>query len=155
MIINQASLYFGKPVKEVAAGLHEGKIPTGNRQIPINLGGGILNYQAAMSLSGAAGLIDVASQYGLAVDPIPGRLSEPPKVSLLGGNGGIDSINSVIIFSKEAPKKGRRSAQPTRNLGVNVPDAKDGEDGVILSASAVHFNPGGEKTALSALRRNN
>ncbi|BDA80120.1 acetyl-CoA acetyltransferase [Leptospira kobayashii] len=145
MIINQASLYFGKPVKEVAAGLHEGKIPTGNRQIPINLGGGILNYQAAMSLSGAAGLIDVASQYGLAVDPIPGRLSEPPKVSLLGGNGGIDSINSVIIFSKEAPKKGRRSAQPTRNLGVNVPDAKDGEDGVILSASAVHFNPGGEK----------
>jgi len=145
MIVNQASLYFGTQAKEVATGLHEGKIPTGKRQIPINLGGGILNYQAAMSLSGAAGLIDVASQYGLAVDPIPNRLNETPKVSLLGGNGGIDSINSVIIFSKEEPKKGKRSVRPTRTLGVNVPAAKDGEEGVILSASAVHFNPGGEK----------
>ncbi|TGN19474.1 thiolase family protein [Leptospira idonii] len=145
MIVTETSHYFGKSPKEVAASLRKGKVPVGNKEIPINLGGGILNYQAAMSLSGAAGLIDVTSQYGLAADPIPNRLEKTPNVSLLGGNGGIDSINSVIIFSKELPRKPKRKANITRTISVNVPQGKEGEEGFILSATTVNFNPGGEK----------
>lgn len=145
MIIHEASLYFGVQAKQVAQALRTGKIPTGKKEIPINLGGGILNYQAAMSISGATGLIDVLSQYGLAVNPIPNLLDETPNVSLLGGNGGIDSINSVILFSKTKPNKNPRIPHNTKSLSINIPDVKAGDEGTILSASVVYFNPGGEK----------
>ncbi|MDF3819499.1 thiolase family protein [Leptospira sp. 96542] len=145
MIIHEASLYFGMNPKNVAESLTKGKIPTGAKEIPINLGGGILNYQAAMALSGATGLIDIATQYGLAVNPIPNKLEIPPNVSILGGNGGIDSINSVIVFSKSKPQETLRPPNKIKKLEVNVPNPKEGETAVILSASAIHFNPGGEK----------
>lgn len=107
-----------------------------------------MNYQAAMALSGATGLIDIASQYGLAVDPIPEKMGTPPNVSLLGGNGGIDSINSVVLFSKEKPKPSREPFT-LKPLEVNVPSPKTGEKATILTVSTIYFNPGGEKTTLS------
>ncbi|GBF50269.1 hypothetical protein LPTSP4_17940 [Leptospira ryugenii] len=145
MIVSQASQYFGVSVSDTVKSLKSGMISTGNREIPINLGGGILNYQAAMSLSGVTGLIDIASQYGLAVDPIPKRLSSPPKVSLLGGNGGIDSINSVVLFSTEDSEHPIAKPQIARQLQVNEVDAKEGDVCQIISLSLVQFNPGGEK----------
>ncbi|MCZ8342312.1 MAG: thiolase family protein [Leptospira sp.] len=145
MIIHEASLYFGIPAKDVANSLKKGMIPTGKKEIPINLGGGILNYQAAMSLSGACGLIDIMSQYGLATDPIPNTMSEEPNVSLLGGNGGIDSINSVVIFSKTKPMNRARTPIVTKPLTVNIPKVTEGETGTIVSATPVYFNPGGDK----------
>lgn len=144
MIIHEAGLYFGVSPKETATALRRGKISNGVKEIPINLGGGILNYQAAMALSGATGLIDIASQYGLAVDPIPEKLKTPPSVSLLGGNGGIDSINSVVLFSKEKPKPSREPLT-LKPLEVNVPSPKQGEKATILTVSTIYFNPGGEK----------
>ncbi|PJZ46472.1 thiolase C-terminal domain-containing protein [Leptospira brenneri] len=145
MIIHEAGLYFGVSPKETATALRKGKISNGTKDIPINLGGGILNYQAAMALSGATGLIDIVSQYGLAVDPIPEKLENPPNVSLLGGNGGIDSINSVVIFSKEKPKSEAKEPLTLKPLEVNVPMPKVGEKATILTASTIYFNPGGEK----------
>ncbi|TGL46923.1 thiolase family protein [Leptospira meyeri] len=144
MIIHEAGLYFGVSPKETTTALRKGKISNGVREIPINLGGGILNYQAAMAISGATGLIDIASQYGLAVDPIPKKLETQPNVSLLGGNGGIDSINSVILFSKEKPKP-QREPLTLKPLEVNVPNPKVGEKATILTVSTIFFNPGGEK----------
>lgn len=145
MIIHEASLYFGIPAKDVANSLKIGKIPNGKKDIPINLGGGILNYQAAMSLSGACGLIDIMSQYGLAAEPIPNTMQEEPNLSLLGGNGGIDSINSVIIFSKTKPTNPARRPIPLKQLTVNIPKVTEGETGTIVTATPVFFNPGGEK----------
>ncbi|MCG6147752.1 thiolase family protein [Leptospira levettii] len=145
MIIHEASLYFGVSPKETATALRQGKISNGTKEIPINLGGGILNYQAAMALSGATGLVDVCSQYGLSVHPLPNVLSEPPKVSLLGGNGGIDSINSVILFSKDKIDKTPKEPMNLKPLEVNVPSPKEKEKATILSATTIYFNPGGEK----------
>jgi|GEM_PF-1985670 len=145
MIIQQASLYFGVSPKEVADSLKKGLIHNGKKEIPINYGGGILNYQAAMSLSGVTGLIDIASQYNLAVNPIPKKCDQKPKVSLLGGNGGIDSINSVVIFSTEESSNAERQPQISRQIYVNEIDAHEEEVCEILSATTVYFNPGGEK----------
>ncbi len=145
MIIHQASLYFGVSPRSVADALKNGNIHNGKKEIPINFGGGILNYQAAMSLSGVTGLIDVATQYDLAVNPIPKKNAIKPKVSLLGGNGGIDSINSVVLFSTEESKVGIRDTKIPRPIYVNEVDAEEGEECQILSATTVHFNPGGDK----------
>jgi hypothetical protein len=145
MVIHEASLYFGVSPKDTANALRNGKISNGTKEIPINLGGGILNYQAAMAISGATGLVDIASQYGLSVHPIPKVLSEPPKVSLLGGNGGIDSINSVILFAKDKTERDSKETMELKPLEVNVPSPKEKEHATILSATTIYFNPGGEK----------
>jgi acetyl-CoA acetyltransferase len=144
MIISQSSSYFGESPKTVSKALEEGKIPIGDREIPINLGGGILNYQAAMSYSGVTGLLDILSQYDLATDPIPEKLSSPPKVSFLSGNGGIDSINSVCIFSLKTFDQEVDLIRPILSKkGLNPPIPEEG-NGVIDSFTTVNFNPGGE-----------
>lgn len=173
MIITQASNYFGENPKHVAEALKDGKIPIGEKRIPINLGGGILNYQAAMSISAATGLVDLLSQYGLASTPIPNRLPDKPKLSLLSANGGIDSINSVVLFSlsptssskiqaenidsdrvpddsKNSPpirNSSRINSQLRLNRRTEFDSLSEGEilDGRLLVATEVFFNPGGEK----------
>ncbi|MCC5814712.1 MAG: thiolase family protein [Leptospira sp.] len=152
MVITQASGYFGENPKQIAQSLKSGKIPIGEKEIPINLGGGILNYQAAMSMSGATGLVDVLSQYNLADKPIPNTLDKPPQLTLMGNNGGIDSINSVLLFS---PVSGsgevREPKKPLfrRRLQLNGrwkcdPSQKE-IIGTVLTATTVLFNPGGDK----------
>ncbi|WCL49312.1 thiolase C-terminal domain-containing protein [Leptospira sp. GIMC2001] len=172
MIISQASAYFGENPKKVAEALQNGKIPIGDKEIPINMGGGILNYQAAMSMSGATGLVDVLSQYGLSKNPLPlsQKLTTPPKLSLLGGNGGIDSINSVALFSQESantqsqrkpiihrrlklnkiihPEKNTNSTIAKNNIDQSqnqIPNEQTERIGTILTSTVVYFNPGGEK----------
>lgn len=170
MIISQASSYFGIERKKMAESLAKGKVFTGKSEIPINLGGGILNYQAAMSMSGATGLVDTMSQYGLAVQPIPINLDSPPTLSLLGNNGGIDSINSVVLFStspsNSIPKKDqagslgwKQSTTAKQKLSLNnrkkfeekfakAPSEKEPAvdfSGKLLSFCKIAFNPGGER----------
>lgn len=157
MIVSQASMYTGEEPKKVVKCLKDGFIPIEDKQIPINRGGGILNYQAAMSLSGATGLVDVLSQYGLSKYPIPQNLTNTPKVpklSLLGNNGGIDSINSVVLFSTENVKKDPTLInQPnTRRIQLNpiqelyhLIKEEGSLPGKLIVSTTVYFNPGGDK----------
>lgn len=144
MIITQASQYFGTNPKDVAKGLEIGEIPNGEKSIPINSGGGILNYQAAMSLSGATGLIDILSQYGLAVNPVLVRKSNPTN-ALLSGNGGIDSINTVVLFTLDKNPRKPIPARKLKQLSVADPLVAENESATILSSTTVYFNPGGSK----------
>lgn len=152
MIIAQSSEYFGENPKKVAEALKRGKIPIGEKEIPINLGGGILNYQAAMAISGAAGLVDIMSQYNLSKNQINKTLEYKPKVSLLGGNGGIDSINSVILFGTDPNHNSyAQEAKIYRKLSLNPiqnyynSDSKKEFKATLLSHTLIQFNPGGEK----------
>lgn len=66
MIILQSSEYFGVSKKEISENLKNGIIKFKNgKTILVNQMGGILNYQAAMSVSAATGLVDIAAHYGL------------------------------------------------------------------------------------------
>lgn len=146
MVILQASEYFQFSKKETVRSLRAGKISVSEgKEIPINLLGGILNYQAAMSVSAATGLVDIAHQYGLYAESesIGGQKPLFPSVSLLGGNGGIDSINSAALFTSDRPKSNRKPRPPELNpLFLNRPGADSGETGVIWSSTTVHMNPG-------------
>ncbi|TGL34187.1 thiolase family protein [Leptospira koniambonensis] len=145
-VIQQSAQYFKLSKKDVVNALKTSSLKLSNgKQIPINQMGGILNYQAAMSISAATGLVDIAVQYGLyaqssAIGKVP---AHSPKVSLLGGNGGIDSINSIALFSSERPSSDRKSRSPELSpLTLNTPGADIGEEGVIWSSTTVNMNPG-------------
>ncbi len=147
MVIQQASQYFKIGKKDVAESLKAGGLKLANgKQIKINQLGGILNYQAAMSMSAATGLVDIAVQYGLYAQAnelgILDSISRPA-VSLLGGNGGIDSINSVALFTNKAPGPERKSKAPKLTpLSLNRPGADTGEKGTVWSSTTVNMNPG-------------
>jgi len=152
MIISQASQYFGENPNNVVQKLKNGMIPIGEKEIPINRSGGILNYQAAMSMSGATGLVDVLSQYNLSKFRIPNYLNDYPQVSLMGGNGGIDSINSVVIFGTDITKENsvqkltvhrKLSLNPIHNF-YNDSSSKNLE-ATLFSHTIIQFNPGGDK----------
>lgn len=146
MVIMQSSEYFRISKKEVVSSLKKSGLKfNGGKEIAINKLGGILNYQAAMSISAATGLVDIASQYGLYAQANESGTIKPefPKVSLLGGNGGIDSINSVALFTKDKPGKERKPRKPNLTpLSLNVPGADLGETGTIWSATTINMNPG-------------
>ncbi|TGK06983.1 thiolase family protein [Leptospira semungkisensis] len=146
MVVQQSSQYFKLPRKDVIESLKNSSLKLSNgKNIPINSMGGILNYQAAMSISAATGLVDIAVQYGLyAQEDQVGKVQKfSPKVSLLGGNGGIDSINSVALFSSERPGPERKSKAPKLTpLSLNRPGADPGEEGTVWSSTTVNMNPG-------------
>ncbi|EMO55222.1 thiolase family protein [Leptospira noguchii] len=142
MVILQSSEYFGISKKEVSENLKNGIIKFKNgKTIRINQMGGILNYQAAMSISAATGLVDVAAHYGLYSKVAPNVLITHPGKTLLGGNGGIDSINSVAIFSSE-PSKLKPKKIKTKLLFLNQNWANDNEIGTLYSSTTVNLNPG-------------
>ncbi len=155
MIIEQASNYFGISQKDAARDLGEGcvrvKDAAGNtKTIPVNQGGGILNYQAALMLSSGVGLMDVLSQYGLAADPVVPSPAERPRYALLGGNGGIDAVNGLVLIAVERPRSGdtqdSSGAQFVRpKLSHNNPAnvLREGERGRIVLTTVVHFQTGG------------
>lgn len=103
--------------------------------------GGILNYQAAMSISAATGLIDVAAHYGLYSRPVSNiRITRPGK-SLVGGNGGVDSINTVAIFSSTRSTFKPKKIKP-KHLFLNQNEVKNNEIGTVYSSTTVNMNPG-------------
>ncbi|WP_061249293.1 thiolase C-terminal domain-containing protein [Leptospira alstonii] len=142
MVILQSSEYFGISKKETTESLKNGNLKFKNgKTISINEMGGILNYQAAMSVSAATGLIDVAAHYGLYSRTVPDIQVTRPGKSLLGGNGGVDSINSVAIFSS-TPSKLKPKKIKARRLFLNQNGAKNNEVGTLYSSTTVNMNPG-------------
>ncbi len=142
MLISQAADYTGIPEADVSKTLQRGKLVFDNKEIAVNLGGGILNYRAALMLSAAAGLVDVLSQYGLAAQPIKEILPQRPGYALLGGNGGLDAMNAVAILSaKPYGREPKKIKRPT--LTLNNPQKTENSGGTIYAITQVHFNTGG------------
>ncbi|XDD50410.1 thiolase family protein [Leptospira sp. WS92.C1] len=142
MLILQSSEYFGISKKNAANSLKRGELEFKNgKKIKINEMGGILNYQAAMSISAATGLIDLATHYGLYSKNVPNIEINRPAKSLLGGNGGVDSINSVAIFSS-TPSKTKSRVPQSKKLFLNQNGAKENETGLVYSSTTVNMNPG-------------
>lgn len=141
MIITEASHYFDLDPKDVARTVSDGFLEIPGKKIPINRMGGILNYQAAMSISAATGLVDVLAQNHLYANPPADLEILQPSVSLLGGNGGIDSINSVAVFSRK-PDRPKKISRPKCNLSLNRVGCKPDEMGSIFSYTQVKVNIG-------------
>lgn len=143
MLPMQAARYFGIGSYEAASSLSRGCIDSGTRSVPVNGCGGLLNYRAAMMISGATGLVDVLSRYGLCA-----TLQRPdgpaPPLSLMGGNGGIDSVNSVVLFSMTPRHGGDRDPFPRRkDVFLNRVGCDEGEEGTVFASTSVNFNPDG------------
>jgi acetyl-CoA acyltransferase len=146
MVISHAAEYFRLNHRDVARSLAGGAITLeSGKQVPVNLLGGLMNYQAAMAMSAATGLVDIAFQHGIYARSAGtgGIVPLKPKVSLLGGNGGIDSISAVALFDAERPDEKRQARRPKlRRLGLNRTGARAGETGTVWSAVTVMINPG-------------
>lgn len=142
MVILQSSEYFGIPKRDAMEHLKNGELRLkGGKKIKVNEMGGILNYQAAMSISAATGLIDVAAHYGLYSRPVSNiRITRPGK-SLVGGNGGVDSINTVAIFSSIRSTFKPKKIKP-KHLFLNQNEVKNNEIGTVYSSTTVNMNPG-------------
>lgn len=135
MLVRQAADYFDLAPKKAAETLAAGHLVVDGKRIPVNAQGGILNTQAAIALSAATGLIDI---FAYAKEhPAAGHF-------LFGGNGGIDSTNSVAILSRTAleRKPAVISAEQTRVIQP-LPLAED-EELTLYAAVAVRFNPGSD-----------
>ncbi|MEQ9365329.1 MAG: thiolase family protein [Leptospirales bacterium] len=147
MIIEQAANYFGISQKRAATDLADGCLRVNGKTIPVNRGGGILNYQAALMLSSGTGLMDVLSNYGLAADPLFAAPKTRPGVALLGGNGGLDTVNSLVpIATRPFPPPVNRPANQGRaRLHFNNPAKTAGQKGRIRLSTTVHFNTGGNR----------
>lgn len=144
MLVRQAADYFGVSAQAAAKTLRSGYVQLGTKKIPVNKRGGILNTQAAIALSAASGLLDIldyASQNHDALNFI------------FGGNGGIDTINSVALLSRKAG-----TPEPATICRPEAPakcrPAIEGEELLLYAAVMVRFNPGTDVPfALGALRR--
>lgn len=142
MLIKQACLYFGLNADEVTKSLKEGKlISSSGKEITVNGNGGILNYQAAMSMSAATGLVDIARQCGLYANS-SGEVAGSAKRLLLGGNGGIDSVNAVALFG-EVPLKTEDAGyeKAPGKPALNSVGAESTDTGILYAASAISLNP--------------
>lgn len=146
MLVRQAADYFDLDPKNAAETLATGHLLVGGKRIPVNAQGGILNTQAAIALSAAAGLIDIltyAEEHPLA------------QHFLFGGNGGIDSTNSVAILSRTALERSPQVIGAEKTANILPRPLAHGEELTLYAAVAVRFNPGSDVPfALGAFRRN-
>lgn len=133
MLVRQAADYFNLSPRLVAQTLQEGFVELASRKrIPVNQKGGILNTQAAISLSAASGLLDVI-EYA----------QKHPEANrfLFGGNGGLDTVNSVAILSRT--ERTNSSFAPGKGAAiVNVLPVKNLERVTLYALVSVRFNPG-------------
>lgn len=153
MTIAQAAQYFRIDPAHAATSLQAGELKLGKRAIPVNRGGGIANYQAAINIAGAAGLIDVLAQFDLCADG-QAQKAGSPTLALLGGNGGIDTMNAVAILGRpERPPLAPRDHQSSVAAlpPLNHAGFKPGEEGLLYSATVIRFNPGKRKETPYAL----
>ncbi|MBX3723891.1 MAG: hypothetical protein KF713_18740 [Turneriella sp.] len=147
MLVRQAADYFGIEPRTAAKSLHAGFLEIAGKKIRVNAQGGILNTQAAISLSAATGLIDI---FDFA------QKNPAAQHFFFGGNGGIDCVNSAAILS--------RSPLPLQNLpgtAAHTPAAErslpaEGESALLYAAAIVRFNPGSDTPfVLGCFRRKN
>lgn len=144
MLVRQAADYFGLAPKEVANTLHSGYLQLADKRIAVNHRGGILNTQAAISLSAASGLLDILDY---------AEKNPQAQNFLYGGNGGLDTINAVALLSRHAgPFFDTVLAQESQVITCTLP--QHGEMLHLYAAVIVRFNPGTEVPfALGAFRR--
>ena len=97
MMARQATAIFDNSYALQVDHLKMGEVSWEGKSIPVNQDGGLMNVQAAMSLSGACGLVDVSKRMNFYAntDASPGNKT----CSLLLGNGGVDSVNAAIVLS--------------------------------------------------------
>lgn len=135
MLVRQAADYFGLAPAEAAKTLAEGYIEPQGKKIPVNCQGGILNTQAAISLSASTGLIDIFDY-----------AAEHPEAKhfLFGGNGGIDCVNSVAILSRESLEYRHTVLSPDPDPQLSAITITDGIKATLYAAATVKFNPGAD-----------
>lgn len=135
MLVRQAADYFGIAPIDAANKLSLGFVQLGDKQIPVNQQGGILNVQAAIALSAATGLIDIFAY----------AATHPEAENFLfGGNGGIDCVNSVAILSREATVRQGVVISGTEKAPAPPGPLVEHETLVLYAAVSVRFNPGSE-----------
>ncbi len=144
MLVRQAADYFGQSARAAAQTLRYGYLQNGAKRIPVNRRGGILNTQAAISLSAASGLLDILDY---------ARQNPEAQNFFFGGNGGIDTINSVALLSRAAAiPEPAKVAKP--EIVAECRPGTEGEQLTLYAAVMVKFNPGTEVPfALGAFRR--
>lgn len=144
MLVRQAADYFGQSARSAADTLRHGYLQNGTKKMLVNRRGGILNTQAAISLSAASGLLDILDY---------ARQNSEAQHFLFGGNGGIDTINSVALLSRQGGVPQAATIARPAQVAECRP-AVDGEELVLYAAVIVRFNPGTEVPfALGAFRR--
>lgn len=146
MLVRQAADYFSMAPAAAAATLHSGHLMVNGKKVFVNQQGGILNTQAAISLSASTGLIDI---FDFA------EKNPAAKHFLFGGNGGIDCVNSVAILSRTALPP-QTAILPGNNGGTASSPLAESEPLTLYAAVTVKFNPGADVPfALGAFRRAN
>lgn len=146
MLVRQAADYFSLAAAEVAKTLAAGYINVAGKRIMVNQLGGILNTQAAISLSAASGIVDIFAY-----------AEENPTAQhfLFGGNGGIDTVNAVMLLSRK-PYESKLAELKSEVRSTTTPRAiVDGEKATIFASALVRFNPGSDVPfMLVAAKRN-
>jgi acetyl-CoA acyltransferase len=147
MLVKQAARYFNLDFNAVADSLAMGYIELNGKKIQVNQSGGILNTQAAISLSAATGLIDILDH---------AQKNPQARTFLFAGNGGLDTINSVAILTR-APRPLQPAAHEIpAHVSAQQPaqPLREGEIVTLYAAVMVRFNPGTDiPFALGAFRR--
>jgi acetyl-CoA acyltransferase len=133
MLVKQAARYFNLDFNSVADSLAKGYIELNGKKVFVNQSGGILNTQAAISLSAATGLIDILEQ---------AQKNPQARTFLFGGNGGLDTVNSVAILTRSprAPKPALISEE--RLPAQRAQALREGEVVTVYAAVMVRLNPG-------------
>lgn len=145
MLVRQAADYFGLEPHAVAESLTKGFINISGREIRVNQQGGILNTQAAISLSATTGLLDII-EYA--------QQNAAAKHFFFGGNGGIDCVNSVALLSREYAESAGSYLPSPQQTPVTPQPLAEGETATIYAAVMVRFNPGADVPfCLATLRR--
>lgn len=147
MLVKQAARYFNLDFKAVADSLAKGYIEFNGKKIHVNQSGGILNTQAAISLSAATGLIDILDH---------AQKNPQARTFLFGGNGGLDTINSVAILTRTPRPLQKARHTDAEHVLPQQPAQPLREDEVVTlyAAVMVRFNPGTDiPFALGAFRR--
>jgi acetyl-CoA acyltransferase len=135
MLVRQAADYFGLAPASAARSLRSGYLQLGEKKIHVNQQGGILNTQAAISLSASTGLIDIFDY----------AARNPTAMNFLfGGNGGIDTVNAVALLTrKKIPYK--KSVIPASvSAPLKSAPLREGETGILYASALVRFNPGAD-----------
>lgn len=147
MLVKQAARYFELDFKEVAVSLAQGFVQIGDKRIMVNESGGILNTQAAISLSAATGLLDILS-----------HAEKHPDAQnfLFGGNGGLDTVNSVALLTRTPRDSHASTLHAPVDSAIPLParPLQEDETLVLYAAVMIKFNPGTDTPcALGAFRR--
>lgn len=137
MMARQAAAIFDRSYASQVEHLKKGEVSWEGKSIPVNQDGGLMNVQAAMSLSGACGLVDISKRMNFYAND--NTNPESKACSLLLGNGGVDSVNAALVLSS-TPGLNHAIESP-RQLPFNEPPTEMFQ-GVLYSYTKVLLAPG-------------